>query len=117
MLDDIIALLLMFEDRVPDRESHRWVLDLARDKRKWKDGHDVFDRIRRRNLMAINRKDGASQAQYCFEEVCLKCLYNETGASDPFDSDAPHWIIKNAIHLARRVGLSDADVVRIVAPQ
>src|ERR1044071_4025303 len=116
MLDDILALLRLFHTRVPDAETHAWVSELAADEARWPEAHDVFDRVRRRNLEAIDRKDHARECQYCFEEICLKCLYNETATDAPFDSDSPHWIIKCAIDLARAIGISDKEVITIVAP-
>jgi hypothetical protein len=116
METDILALLQLFRARVPDRTTNSWVIELAQDRRKWPRAHAVFDRVRRRNLEAIARNDHVGECQYCFEEVCLKSLYNETAPRDPFDSDSPHWIIKNAIALARAVGVPVQDVLAIVAP-
>lgn len=117
MAEDIVALLRLFEGRVPDRETHGWVTTLASRQSKWPDAHRVFDRVRDRTLTAIVAKDVTLQAQYMFEEACLKSLYNETAAVDPFDSDSPHWIIKCAIPLARRVGVPVQQVIAVVAPE
>lgn len=117
MQEDIAALLALFKGRVPDAESHGWVAALASDRNKWSNGHKVFDQVRDRNLLAIKQRDPVRECQYCFEEVCLKSLYNETGALDSFDSDSPHWIIKTAFALARAVGIPDEEVVTVVAPR
>jgi hypothetical protein len=117
MQDDILALLALIKGQVPDPETHAWVVELARDRTKWSKGHEVFDRIRQRNLQAIKARDHVRECQYCFEEVCLKSLYNETAALDAFDSDSPHWIIKNALALARVIGVGDEEVVAVVAPR
>ena len=85
---------------MPDPETNSWVIELVKDRRCWHTAHAVCDRVRRRNLEAIERKDHVAECQYCFEEVCLKSLYNETSPRDPFDADSPYWIIKNAIALA-----------------
>jgi hypothetical protein len=116
MWPDILALLQLFSGRVPDPETNSWVIELAKDRRRWPNAHNVFDRVRRRNLNAIDRKEHVGECQYCFEEVCLKSLYNETFPQDPFDADSPHWIIKNAIALARAIGIPAQDVLAIVAP-
>jgi len=113
---DILALLRLFSGRVPDPETNSSVIELAKDRRRWQNAHNVFDRVRRRNLKAIDCKDHVGECQYCFEEVCLKSLYNETCPQDPFDADSPHWIIKNAIALARAIGIPVQDVLAIVAP-
>jgi hypothetical protein len=117
MAEDIVALLRLFEAHASDRETHGWVSALAADQSKWRDAHNIFDRVRGRTLAAIKAKDERREAQYMFEEVCLKSLYNETPARDPFDSDSPHWIIKNAIDLARQVGVPVQRVIDIVAPE
>ena len=116
MAEDIVALLQLFEGHASDRETHGWVAALAADSAKWPDGHRVFDRVRDRTLAAIAAKDRKREGQYMFEEICLKSLYNETAAVDPFDSDSPHWIIKCAIGRARQVGVPVQQVLDIVAP-
>ena len=117
MAGDIVALLRLFGGRVPDCETHSWVLILASNPSRWPDAHRVFDRVRDRTLSAIKAGDRLREAQYMFEEICLKSLYNETPAQDPFDSDSPHWIIKCAIGLARRIGLPVQEVIAVVAPE
>jgi hypothetical protein len=82
---------------------------------QWTKGHDLFDRIRRKTLVAERNADARGLAQYLFEEVCAKTLYNLAGASAPFDPDSPYWIVPNAFALARRLGFPDSDVVSIVA--
>jgi hypothetical protein len=117
VVEDIVALLRLFEPHVMDHETHAWVSALAADESKWPDAHRVFDRVRDRTLAAIDTKDVQREAQYMFEEICLKSLYNETAARDPFDSDSPHSITKNAIDLARQVGVPVQQVLEIVAPE
>lgn len=113
---DILALLGLFRGRVPDPETHAWTAELAADRDKWEGGHDLFDLVRGRNLKAIDSGDRVRQCQYCFEEVCLQSLYNETDTLAPFDSCSPYWVIKNALVLAHAVGVPSQDVVAIVAP-
>jgi hypothetical protein len=117
MVRDVLALLEMFKGRVPDPETHGWVTALVEDPNRWPEGHEIFDRVRRRNLEAIGQSDYVRECQYCFEEVCLKSFYNESNVPDPFDSDSPYWIIKNAIPLARALGVSDRDVLLVVVPE
>jgi hypothetical protein len=116
MAEDIRALLGLFESHATDRETHGWVAALAADPAKWPDAHHVFDLVRDRTLAAITRKDLMREGQYMFEEICLKSLYNETAAEDPFDSDSPHWIIKCAIGRARQIGVPVQRVLDIIAP-
>ena len=116
MVEDIVALLRLFDAHALDRETHGWVSALASDQSKWPDAHRVFEQVRGRTLAAIKAKDVRREAQYMFEEICLKSLYNETAARDLFDSDSPHWIIKCAIDLARQVGVPVERVIAVVAP-
>lgn len=116
MTDDIVSLLRLFEEHVPDKETNRLVLLLATEDATWPEAHELFNRIRRRTLEAISAGDHRRECQYCFEEICLKCLYNETGPADPFDSDSPHWITKNAVSLARRLNIAVQSVVDIISP-
>lgn len=116
MQADIIGLLRMFEDALPDRESHAWTAQVASDPGKWSRGREVFHRIRDRNLRASARGDRAAEAQYCFEEACLQSLFNETSTDTPFDSCAPYWIIPNALSLAAALGLGSEKVLAVVAP-
>jgi hypothetical protein len=116
MQADILAMLHLFRGRVPDPETHAWIVELATNPDTWRSGHDVFDRVRDRNLQAIDARDQVRQSQYSFEEVCLQSLYNETCPADPFDSCSPYWVIKNALVLARAVGVPVLHVIAVVAP-
>lgn len=117
MQSEIVALLELFRGRVPDTETHAWTLELAADYGKWKRGHDVFDRVRTRNLAASASRDRVRQCQYYFEEVCLKTLYNETCPDDPFDACSPYWVIKNALTLAHALRVPVQVVAAVVAPE
>jgi hypothetical protein len=117
MQAEILALLQLFRARVPDAETHAWVVELASDLNRWRSGHDVFDRVRTRNLRAIDASDRIGECQYCFEEVCLQSFYNATSPADPFDSCSPYWVIKNALILARAVGVPIMDLAAIVSPE
>ena len=47
MLTDILALLLLFERRVLDHETHAWVTQFASDEERWPEAHDMFESKRR----------------------------------------------------------------------
>lgn len=117
MAEDIVALQQLFEAHASDCETHGWVTALAANPAKWPDAHRVFEQVRNRTVAAIAVKDRMREGQYMFEEICLKSLYNETAATDPFDSDSPHWIIKCAVYRARQVGIPVQQVLDIVAPE
>ena len=54
-------------------------------------------------------------AQYCFEEICTKTLFNLSYSSAPFDPDSPYWLVPNAFTFARALGIADSRVLEIVA--
>jgi hypothetical protein len=113
MADQIVALLRLFERQASDPETHRWVAALAADPRQWPDAHRVFDEVRGRWLAASDR---LRQGQYAFEEICLKALYNETAADDPFDSDSAYYVVPCAIGRAWQLGMPVRRVLEVVAP-
>jgi hypothetical protein len=116
MQADILELLDLFRGQVPDSETRTWVEELAANRDAWQGGLELFGRVRARNLKAIESGDVVKESQYCFEEACLQSLYNETDTAAPFDSCSPYWIIKNALFLARAIGVLAQDVVAVVAP-
>ena len=77
MQSDIVALLNLFAAACADKVSNRQVRELAASSSAWIRGHSVFDELRDRNLAAISAGDRMKAAQYCFEEACVKSLYNE----------------------------------------
>jgi hypothetical protein len=123
----ILALLQIFHDNAPDRETHALVTKLISDKTKWPDAHDLFGLIRRRCLVLTKDTGRATMPegpgelakvyQYSFEELCLKAIYNETDTNAPFDPDSPFWIAGSAIKLARKLGMTAAPVVAVIAPE
>lgn len=112
----IAALLTLFRDRVPDRETNARVLELSITTDRWSAGHKLFSCVRNRLLTAIESKDLDLQTQYYFEESCLQAMYNATRPGDSFDPSAPFWIAGQAIKLARIVGTPIEDVLHIIAP-
>ena len=88
---------------------------MAADHSRWSKAHGLFDRIRRKTLVAERAGDQTLTAQYLFEEICAKTLYNLSGSSAPFDADSPYWIVPNAFALARRIGVEASEVLAVVA--
>jgi hypothetical protein len=54
----------------------RKLIALAKDRCRWKQAHALFSEIRRKSLAAEQRNDQLALAQYFFEEICAKTLYN-----------------------------------------
>jgi len=115
ILADIAKLIALFGDRCEDRSTLDELACMAADHRRWPKGHDLFSRIRTKALAAERDADAVRSAQYLFEEVCAKTLYNLSGSPAPFDPDSPYWIVPNAFALARRLGVADSDVLVVVA--
>ena len=109
--DHISRLLTMFSSHCTERETLDWLLSAAKDRTKWNRAHGVFNQIRSKSLNAVGSGNGTLAAQYLFEEVCAKTLYNLSGEPAPFDPDSPYWVIPNAIALAQHLGVADADVL------
>jgi hypothetical protein len=112
---DVEKLIELFAERCTDRETLDELKANAADQSRWSKAHGLFDRIRRKTLVAERAGDQALTAQYRFEEICAKTLYNLSGESAPFDADSPYWIVPNAIALARRIGVEASEVLAVVA--
>ncbi len=115
VLDDMDSLVRLFSRHCSERETLDELYTMIGDRKSWSKAHDLFDRIRRKTLKAEHGRDDVRTCQYLFEEICAKTLYNLSGESAPFDADSPYWIIPNAIAFARRLGLPDVDVIKVVA--
>jgi len=116
IIAEMKSLLDIFESIVPDKESNRLVWRFCDEKAKWIKAHGLHSTLRDRNLKAIKEGNKAKECQYCFEEVIAKTLFNLTRSSAPFDPDSPYWVIKNALILAKEVGVPVEEVTNIVAP-
>ena len=114
-VDEIVALLDLFEEKVPDRETNRFVRNLCEDHKKWIESKDYFSStVRPRNRQAGEEQDFCKRKQYCFEENVLKTLYNLTMPRAPFDAVSPYFVIKDALLLAAQLEISIDRVVKIV---
>ncbi|MEH2628357.1 hypothetical protein V1292_006412 [Bradyrhizobium sp. AZCC 1719] len=104
----ILAPLTFFEGRCEDKETLRKLITLANDRSRRKEAHALFSEIRRKTLAAAKRNDQLALAQYNFEEICAKTLYNLTREPAPFDPDTPFWVLPRALELGRMLGITDA---------
>jgi hypothetical protein len=115
MVDDMKRLVWLFAPRCVDRRTMDELERMLADEERWTGAHDLFDRIRKKTLVASRDGNQTLEAQYCFEEVCSKVLFNLTDPGAPFDEDSPYWIAPNAFALARALKIDDSDVLEIVA--
>lgn len=114
IIEEIQLLLDLFEPHVLDKDSNRLVWKFYEEKHRWYKAHELFTIIRDRNLKAIKQKNAQKEAQYHFEEVCVKTLFNLTKPSVPFDPDSPYWVIKNALSLAVTLNIPSERVIEII---
>ncbi len=116
ILREMQSLVRLFRPHCADKETLERLDQMIEDRSAWPKARSLFEAIRLKNLKAKRRSDPKAEAQYCFEEVCAKTLYNLTMQPAPYDPDTPYWIIRNALSLARELGLSPMDVVEVVDP-
>lgn len=114
ILTDMSRLLGFFGPHCADRQTLDWLLTACDDRGRWPKAHGVHGQIRAKGLKAIGRGDAALAAQYRFEEMCAKTLYNLSRSPAPFDVDSPYWVIPDALVFGRLAGLQDADVLACV---
>jgi len=115
MIDEIKLLVDLFESSAPDNESNRMVWQFCDDKQKWTEAHDLVSTLKEKNIKAIMQGDKIKEFQYGFEEAVAKTLFNLTTTDTPFDADAPYWVIKNALSLAKALNIPVEKVVNIIA--
>jgi len=114
MIRQIRELIELIATEVSDRETIDELLRTIDDRNRWKEAHALFRKIRGKTLRADASKDLRLAAQYCFEEICAKSIYNESGEDAPFDSDSPFWVIPLALGAARRLGIDQSRVLAVV---
>ncbi len=114
IIEEMKLMLDLFENKVPDKDSNRLVWKFCDEKQRWIKGHGLHSTLRDRNVKASKQGDKIKEAQYCFEEVVAKTLFNLTSSSAPFDPDSPYWVIKNALSLAKALKIPPEKVVEII---
>lgn len=114
LLDEMKKLIQVFSARAPDRSTLDELHEMIGDGRAWRKANDLYLRIRHKTLAAEKSKDEIASSQYFFEEACAKTLHNMCGESAPFDADSPYWVVPNALSLARRMGIAESEITRIV---
>ncbi|HEX8902055.1 hypothetical protein [Vitreimonas sp.] len=111
IISAMLAPLTFFEARCDDKSTLRKLIALAHDRSRRHEAHALFSEIRAKTLAAYERKDDLALAQYAFEEICAKTLYNLTHEPAPFDPDSPFWVLPLALDLGRKLGVTDASLI------
>ena len=104
-------LATLFVTRSKDTATLRAIIDFTNDRGRWEKAHGLFDQIRSKTIKASRRSDKILEAQYRFEEVCVKTLYNLRRFSSPFDPDSPYWIIPNALRAGELLGFTNSEIL------
>ena len=99
------GLFSLFEPLRDDTQSLRALAEMAADHDSWRNAHGLFQDIRQKTLAAEKERDTLRLAQYAFEEICAKTLYNLSGSPAPFDPESPFWVIPLATQLGAILGL------------
>jgi len=113
MLKYIKKFIELFARHCSDRSILDELYLMIDDPKTWREAHDLFRRIRQKSIDAKEPNDALDWRQYLFEESCAKAIYNLTDTRMPFDSDAPFWIVPNALRLAKQHGI-EKEVIKIV---
>lgn len=110
----IRELCEFFAERCEDRTNLDELAKAIADRSKWPKGRHLFDVARSKSAKKA-RGNPKLEAQFLFEEICGKTLYNLSGQSAPFDADSAYWVVPNALKLARQLGVPESEISRIVA--
>ena len=115
ILSDMKDLTQLFAAHCSDRETLDELAQALDEPARWSKAHALFDRIRKKQLRAERENASVLSAQYRFEEICAKTIYNLSNRSAPFDADSPYWIVPHAISLARELRIGETPILQIVA--
>ncbi|ESZ86426.1 MAG: hypothetical protein Q27BB25_14240 [Blastomonas sp. CACIA14H2] len=107
----MLEMLAVFKGACEDVETLDRLMTMACDREKWAGGHSLFSDIRQKTKRAEEQGDPLEIAQYAFEEVCAKTLYNLSGSNAPFDPDSPFWILPLGLALGRELGFGEPSQV------
>lgn len=83
------------------------LLQVARDRSRWAQGHEVFDALRDRTLeleRGLVRKGDIMVLYFMTAENLSRIIYNSTLPNDPFDEDSAMWFILTLARAAREIG-------------
>ncbi len=117
VLSAIRNLALLLSTRSEDPGTLQTIISYTNDRGRWEKAHGLFDQIRSKTNKASRRGDKTLEAQYLFEEACVKTLYNLGRHSAPFDPDSPYWIIPNALRAGQLLGFNDSDILNQIRTQ
>lgn len=112
MLDHMLQLVRLIDSAASDRATLAELLVMIDDRSRYHMAKDLFHRIREKTLQAERTRDKRLEAQYLFEEICAKVLYNMSGGN--FDRGSSYWVVPSALRVAQHFGIAPLRVVAIV---
>ena len=98
----------------PSDVSSYELYHLIGDRNPWRGAHNLFHRIRQKNLEANQRGDIQLESQFSFEEAYAKMRYNLGRYPGAFDPDSSYWIVPNASMAARHLGIDERKIILAV---
>ncbi|MDF0580798.1 hypothetical protein [Bradyrhizobium yuanmingense] len=107
IISAMLEMLAVFESKCEDDDTLRRLSAMASNRSAWREGHALFQQIRQKTLKAEKRGDELALAQYAFEEICAKTLYNLSHSPAPFDADSAFWVVPLGVELGRRLGFTE----------
>jgi hypothetical protein len=113
LIEQLAALLSLFLPCCMDTETMRELQALLRKEAEWPTAHYLATRIRSKTIAAIKAGDARAEAQFYFEEMCARTLYNLSNPKKPFEPDSPYWIIPLALKLARTLDIDARKIADI----
>lgn len=78
----------------PPIEAVEQAIELARDKARWKEGYELFERLRQQGLQLLADPEAQQNVRIlALSEKLAKLTYNATSPFGPFDEDAAEQLV------------------------
>lgn len=118
MFEAMRELIRLFAGHCDDRSTLDELARILSDRKLWITAYELFQAIRRKSIAAEQNGDARLIAQYDFEEICAKALYNcgaylKGDLQDAFKPDVAFFIVPRALILSRSLDLEDTAALDI----
>ncbi|MCA9006506.1 MAG: hypothetical protein KDA70_14640 [Planctomycetaceae bacterium] len=105
--DAIREMIAYFLPYCDDKITLQILLRMSECLEPWDEAGMLYERIRKKTVSASKQNDPRATAQYKFEEICAKTLYNMSKPDSPFSDDVPFWVIPLGFRFACELELPD----------